>query len=178
MRNSIAKKQMNIKIQLSVFIASTALAVALPWIFHALGRVLGVGTSAGEIFLPMHLPVILAGLIAGPLAGLAAGVASPVLSFMITGMPAALMLPFITLELAVYGITSGLLSNRRMNTTLKVALVQMTGRVIRACAILFAVYALSSKVSPQIIYTSIITGLPGIAIQLLLIPSIVKKVGK
>ena len=169
------KQTHSVKTKMATVIASVILAVALPWMFHALGRVLNIGTSAGEIFLPMHFPVMLAGFLAGPAAGLTAGILSPVISFMITGMPASLMLPFIAVELAVYGAVSGVVSNVRMNGTLKVLAVQTAGRAIRAAVILFAVYALSSKVNAHIIYTSIITGIPGIALQLLIIPQLVKK---
>lgn len=169
------KQSHSIKMKAATVMASVILAVALPWMFHALGRVLNIGTSAGEIFLPMHFPVMIAGFLAGPAAGLAAGILSPVISFMITGMPVPLMLPFIAIELAAYGAVSGAVSNVRMNGTLKVLAVQAAGRAVRAVAILFAVYALSSKVNAHIIYTSIVTGLPGIALQLLTVPYIVKK---
>ena len=107
------KQTHSVKTKMATVIASVILAVALPWMFHALGRVLNIGTSAGEIFLPMHFPVMLAGFLAGPAAGLTAGILSPVISFMITGMPASLMLPFIVVELAVYGAVSGVVSNVR-----------------------------------------------------------------
>ena len=42
---------------------AVAVAVVLPQLCHLLGGQLGVGTSLGEMLLPMHLPVMLAGLL-------------------------------------------------------------------------------------------------------------------
>lgn len=85
-------------------LAAVIAAIALPQLFHMLGAVTGMGTALGQIFLPMHLPVLLVGLLAGPAAGLAAGAVSPLLSYAISGMPVLTGLPFMALELAVYGL--------------------------------------------------------------------------
>ena len=65
----------------------------------------------GEVFLPMHLPVLLAGFCLGPLFGGAVGILTPLASCLVTGMamPAPAILPFMVVELAVYGAAAGLL---------------------------------------------------------------------
>ena len=136
----------------------------------------------GETFLPMHLPVMLCGFFAGPAAGLISGAASPAISAALTGMPATAMLPFMTIELAVYGFSAGLIKNTLGTDRLmmlKVLAVQVSGRAVRAIAILLAFYVLGLKmIAPAVIWNSIIAGLPGIAIQLIIIPAAVYAVNR
>ena len=151
-------------------VIAVAAAVALPQLFHALGAVSGLGSALGETFLPMHLPVLVIGLTAGPAAGLAAGVLSPVVSFGLSGMPSSVMLPFLLVELAGYGLAAGLLARVRLNTFCKLLLVQAAGRALRCAAVLIGVYAFDSTVAVSSIWMSIVTGLPGILLQWALIP--------
>lgn len=82
-----------------------ALGVVLPIVFHAI-------PLGGRIFLPMHLPTFVAGLVLGPVPGLVVGAGSPVLSALVTGRPTVFyMIPMI-LELATYGFIAGLLRPR------------------------------------------------------------------
>lgn len=79
-----------------------ALGILLPILFHQV-------SLGGRIFLPMHIPVLLAGALIGPVSGLIVGIISPGLSFLLTGMPPALRVPLMTLELPIYGLVFGLL---------------------------------------------------------------------
>ena len=93
----------------TVTLTGTALLLALgevlPIVFHAI-------PLGGRIFLPMHLPTFVAGLVLGPVAGLVVGAGSPILSGLLTGRPTVFyMIPMI-LELATYGLVSGLLRRR------------------------------------------------------------------
>ena len=179
MKNSVLTKQtMSVKRKTLLTLAAVAASVALPWLLHAAGHVLHIGTSVGEIFLPMHIFVMVAGFVLGPAYGAVAGIASPVLSFMITGMPTALMLPFMIVELCAYGFFAGAVRNMRFNSVLKVGAVQLLGRLVKAVAILTAIGFFNSPLQAKIIYTSIIMGLPGIALQLLIVPFIVKKINE
>ena len=172
----------SIKATLIGAVISAAMAVALPQLLHMFGMVTGLGPMPGETFLPMHLPVMLCGFFAGPAAGLIAGAASPAISAALTGMPATAMLPFMTIELAVYGLSAGLIKNTLGTdrlTMLKVLAVQVSGRAVRAIAILLAFYVLGLKmIAPAVIWNSIIAGLPGIAIQLIVIPAAVYAVNR
>lgn len=174
-----AKKQLSVKAQALYTIGAVIAAVALPQIFHVMGAVSGLGTALGETFLPMHLPIILVGLLAGPYAGAVSGVLAPLISFGLTGMPSAAMLPFMMIELGVYGLTSGLLRNVRMPAIAKVLITQVSGRAVRAAAILIAVYAFNSAAVPvAVIWNSILTGIFGIVLQWALIPLIVYRLEK
>lgn len=172
-----AKPRLSVKAQTLAAAAAVAGAVAIPQIFHVLGAVSGLGTALGETFLPMHLPIILAGLLAGPYAGAAAGLLGPLVSFALSGMPGAAMLPFMMLELCAYGLFAGLLRNVKLPTIAKVLAVQIGGRAVRAGAILLAVYAFGNEsVGVAVIWTSIVTGIFGLALQWALLPLIVYRV--
>lgn len=172
-----AKQKLSIKTQTLAAIGAIASAVILPQLFHLMGAISGMGTALGETFLPMHLPIILVGLLSGPYVGAVSGLLAPLLSFALTGMPTSAMLPFMMIELCVYGLTAGLLWNVKMPTLAKVVISQIAGRGVRAVAILLAVYAFQSNAIPvAIIWNSIATGVFGLALQWALIPLAVYRV--
>lgn len=174
---SSTKSGLSVKAQTLATIAAIVGAVAVPQIFHVLGRVSGLGTALGETFLPMHLPIILVGLLAGPYAGAIAGLLGPLASFALAGMPGIVMLPFMMIELCVYGLFAGLLRNVKMPTIAKIVITQIAGRAVRAAAILIAVYALGNEsVRVASIWTSIGTGIFGLVLQWSLLPLIVYRV--
>lgn len=171
------KPALSVKTQTLAAAAGIVGAVALPQLFHVMGAVSGLGTALGETFLPMHLPVILTGLLAGPVAGAVTGLLAPLASFFLTGMPASAMLPFMMIELCIYGLVSGFLKNVKMPVFFKVLIAQIAGRAVRAGAIAFAFYVLGSTSIPvSIIWTSIAAGIFGIVLQWVLIPLIVYRV--
>ncbi len=155
---------------------SAAGAVILPQLFHIMGIAFGAGSSLGAAFLPMHIPVIIAGLIAGPFAGGIAGFVSPIVSFYLTGMPSSLLLPFMVVELCVYGITSGFIAKAKINMVFKVLIVQAAGRLAKFLAIILAVNFLSvQNISGFSVIESIVTGLPGTILQIVLAVIFVRK---
>lgn len=171
---TMEKPRLSVKVQTLAAIAAVAGAVAVPQIFHVLGATLGAGTALGETFLPMHLPILLVGLLAGPYAGAAAGLFGPLVSFALSGMPGIAMLPFMLLELCVYGLTAGLLRNIKLPVIMKVLLAQIAGRAVRAVAIFATVYGLGNEnISIASIWMSIGTGIYGIVLQWVLLPVIV-----
>lgn len=170
MTTAITRKKLSVKAQALGAVIALISAVALPQIVHVIGAASGMGTALGETFLPMHLPIILAGLLAGPYAAGIAGLFSPLVSFALTGMPTSVMLPFMMIELCVYGISAGLLRNVKLPTIAKVLIAQIAGRAVRAGAIMFGFYALGTAVKPEIILASIPAGLFGIILQLVIIP--------
>ncbi|MGN0435926.1 MAG: ECF transporter S component [Wujia sp.] len=171
------KPQLSIKTQTIAAILAVIGAVVVPQFFHVLGAISGLGTALGETFLPMHLPIILVGLLAGPYAGAVAGLLGPLVSFALSGMPGITMLPFMMIELCVYGLFSGILRNTKMPTVGKVLLTQVAGRAVRALAILAAVYLLNNEaIKVAVIWKSITAGIFGIVLQLSLLPLIVYRV--
>ena len=171
MSNSIAIIRKKAVSKSVITVAAIASAIVLPQIFHILGLASGTGTAVGAAFLPMHIPVLLAGLLGGPYAGIIAGLLSPVISFYITGMPTAAMLPFIVVELGVYGLTAGLLSQKKMNTFLKLIITQIAGRAARMVAVIAAIYVFgNTQLTMASIGTVITAGIFGIILQWSFIP--------
>ena len=147
-----------------------ALCVVLPMAFHAV-------QNAGQIFLPMHIPVLLCGLMCGWPFGFICGILGPVLSSLLTGMPPAAMLPSMAIECAAYGCVTGLcmkyIHTKKPVADLYISMViaMIAGRVLAGLAKSFI---LSPGTAPFAwVTTSLVTGIPGIVIQLLLIPLIV-----
>jgi len=148
-----------------------AIGVVLPLAFHTI-------PNAGRIFLPMHIPVLLCGLVCGFPYGLACGIITPLLANPLTGMPPAAMLPAMTVELAAYGFISSLLMRytpvKDMFARVHVSLIgaMLIGRVF--FGLVNAVIFNAGEYSMQMWLTaSFVTALPGIAIQLAVIPAVV-----
>ncbi len=172
----MVKQELSFKMQNLAAAAAIVGAVVLPQLLHLIGAFSGMGTALGETFLPMHLPVILVGLLAGTYAGAVSGFFAPLVSFALSGMPGAALLPFMMVELCVYGAAAGLLRKVKMPTFGKVVLVQIAGRGIRAVAILLGIRLFGSVIPAAIIWTSIRAGLLGIILQWILIPLIIFRV--
>lgn len=152
-----------------------AVGLILPQMFHLTGV-----PQSGIVLLPMHIPVLLAGFILGPWFGLALGGICPLLSTFMTGMPPFAILPFMMIELALYGFSSGLLFHKlslhkkKFGIYLSLLIALVLGRIGYAITLMVAGGLFNMKVnSPTAVITSAITGLPGIVIQLIIIPSLI-----
>ena len=148
----------------------SALCLVLPMAFHTI-------PNAGQVFLPMHIPVLLCGLICGWPYGGVCGLLGPLLSSVITAMPPAAMLPSMMIECCVYGFASGLLMKyvrtRYTVADLYISLVSAMalGRIVAGLA---KAWILTPGISPFAwVTTSLVAGIPGIAIQLVLMPMVV-----
>ena len=147
-----------------------ALCLVLPMAFHSV-------PNAGMIFLPMHIPVLLCGLICGWPYGGVCGLIGPLISSLITGMPPAAMLPSMMVECCAYGFVTGMLM-RHVHTKhavadLYISLVSamVVGRVVAGFA---KAWIFTPGVAPFAwVTTSLVAGIPGIAIQLVLMPMVV-----
>ncbi len=175
---SIQKREpLSIKLKAAATIIAIFAAALLPQFFHWLGAVSGAGTAPGVAFCPMHLPIILAGFLAGPVVGGVSGLLGPIVSSLISGMPPAAQVPFMSVELLGYGLAAGLLRPVKLPLFAKTLLAMIAGRVLRMAACSFAFYALgNAKMAPLGIWKSVPACLPGIVLQLVLIPLIVYRV--
>lgn len=171
MKYEMTIRARKIGINTLITVITVITAVLLPQLFHFIGGLCGLGSSFGERLLPMHLPIIFIGLYSGKYVGLAAGFLTPIISHLLSGMPKISILPFIVIELLAYGVSAGCLKDIKMAIAIKVLLIQVIGRLIRSAAILFSIYCLNnSNVNVSIITSSVVTGVWGIALQLILIP--------
>ncbi len=151
-----------------------ALCYVLPIAFHAV-------PNAGTVFLPMHIPVLLCGLVCGWPYGFACGLLGPFLSSF-TGMPPLAILPSMMVECAAYGCVSGLgmhfVRTRSTAADLYISLLaaMILGRVVSGLAksLIF-----SPGTAPFAwVTTSLVAGIPGICIQLLILPAVVLALSK
>ncbi len=147
-----------------------ALCVVLPMAFHAI-------PNAGQVILPMHIPVLICGLICGWHFGLLCGLAGPLLSSLLTGMPPVALLPSMMVELAVYGAITALMmklvNTKRLYADLYISLVtaMIIGRIAAGIVKGF-ILSRGGFTFDMWLTTHFVTALPGIAIQLALIPSL------
>ena len=150
--------------------ACIALCVVLPMAFHTI-------PNAGQVILPMHIPVLLCGLMCPWPYGLTCGLLGPLLSSLTTGMPPAAMLPSMMVECAVYGAVSGIMmrfvrtKKAWLDLYISMITAMLAGRVVAglAKALIF-----SPGTAPFAwVTTSLISGIPGILIQLVLLPILI-----
>lgn len=167
---------------------SPARNVVLAALFLALAFILPMFTGhipqIGNMLCPMHFPVLLCGFVLGGPWGLAVGFVAPLLRSVLFGMPpmfpVAIAMAF---ELATYGLVSGLMYRRVKHTlpmtyaTLLTAMV--AGRLVWG-AVRFVLAGLTGSSFPFSAFLSgaLLTALPGIVAQLILIPLIITALQK
>jgi niacin transporter len=149
-----------------------ALGVVLPLTLHAV-------PNAGSVLLPMHIPVLLCGLICGWPYGLACGILTPALSSLLTGMPPAPYLPSMLLELAAYGLSAALLLRFvRTGNDFRDLCISLVGALIAGRLVMGVLNALIFRAGSYTfqawIAASFVTALPGIIIQLIILPVIIQ----
>ena len=151
-----------------------AAGILLPVFFHGLGL-------GGAVFLPMHIPVLMGGLLLGWRQGLIIGLLTPMLSCLLTGMPPLLpALPLMTPELAAYGAAAGFCcKNLRWPVYGSLLTAMLAGRLATVLVLFCGAAALGIHLPPlAYVAASVSHGALGIAIQLVLIPLLVKKLQK
>lgn len=148
-----------------------ALALVLPFLTGQLPQI-------GNMLCPMHLPVLLCGFLLGWPWGLAVGVTAPLLRSALFGMPPLYPVALaMCLELGCYGLVTGLLYPRVRHTAADdyavLAAAMVSGRLVWGAA-RFVMAGLSGTAFPLQAFLSgaIFTALPGILLQLVLIPLI------
>ena len=154
-----------------------ALAFLLP-------MVTGHVPQVGNMLCPMHFPILLCGFVLGGPWGLAVGFVAPLLRSVLFGMPP--MFPIavsMAFELAAYGLVSGLVWRRVKHTLpmMYAALVtaMVAGRLVWG-AVRFVLAGLTGSSFPFSAFLSgaLLTAVPGIIAQLILIPLILTALQK
>lgn len=154
-----------------------ALGIVLPFLT---GQIQGIG----KMLLPMHIPVLLCGFVCGAPYGLAVGLIVPLLRSVLFGMPVlfptAVSMAF---ELAVYGCVTGILYRRlpKKNYMIYIALLgaMIAGRVVAGVANMILYGVQGEGYSLQMFMAGMfLNAVPGIVLQLVLIPVIVMLLGR
>lgn len=148
-----------------------ALGIVLPIFAHMLGL--------GNNILPMHIPVLICGFVCGWPFGLVVGFVTPLISSLFTGMPplfpVAVAMAF---ELAAYGFMAGILYKMlpKKNLFIYFSLIvsMIFGRIIWGTS-MFLILGLGGKTFTWAAFIggSFIGAVPGIIIQIILVPIII-----
>lgn len=150
-----------------------AAALVLPVFFHIV--------RLGHVFMPMYLPLVTLAFFVPPRAAAATALLVPPLSGAVTGMP-----PFyppialvMALELALMAALIGWLRGRlpRLSTVATLALVLVVGRFASA-ALFYGIAAVMHLPAGFVAGISLLSGWPGLALMLVVVPQIVRAVGQ
>ncbi|MCL6580098.1 MAG: ECF transporter S component [Firmicutes bacterium] len=146
-----------------------ALALVLPTVFHLFG--------AGKVFLPMHIPIFLAGFMVTPWVAGVVGLVAPLLSSVLTGMPplSPPVAQVMAAELAVYGLATAFLYRATRRVILSWILAAFAGRLAAGLAGAGVLPLLGLQGTPLLypLTTAVVAGLPGLALQAVLVPGVV-----
>ena len=138
----------------------------------------------GAMLCPMHIPVLLCGFICGWPWGLAVGLIAPLLRSLTLGMPplfpTAVCMAF---ELAAYGAVAGLLHQvlpkKKRSIYLSLLAAMLAGRLVWGAAMLICLGVQGSSFSfSAFLSGAILNAIPGIIIQIILIPILVMVLDK
>ena len=150
----------------------SALGIALPRIFHVLA-----GQSAGAKFLPMHIMVLVAALVFGITSATFVAGSSIVFSYLLTGMPSIERLPYMLIELVIYGVLLALF-NKKFNSYISLIITMILGRLIYWGVLFVSVNVIGLKAYGISVIESVKMGIPGLIIQLLFVPLIAMLIKK
>ena len=138
--------------------------------------------AVGAMLCPMHIPVLLCGFLCGWQWGLTVGAVAPLLRSLTMGMPVLFPSALcMSLELATYGAVSGLmmrlLPRKQWSVYASLLTAMLAGRLIWGCAM----FALMGLGGGSFGFSAFLAGaftnaIPGIIIQIVLIPVIVHRV--
>ena len=150
----------------------SALCLVLPMAFHSI-------PNAGQVFLPMHIPVRLCGLICGWQYGALIGAILPLLRFVLFGMP--MLYPnalAMSVELCVYGLAVGFIygmfkKQGLIPVYISLIVSMILGRVAwgGSMTVLLSMRD-SAFTASAVLAGAVLNAIPGIILQLLLIPAI------
>ena len=135
--------------------------------------------ALGQALLLMHIPVLLCGVLVGPRYALLIGLLLPVTRWFLVGMPPLMPIGLaMTFELGTYGLIIGLLYNKLPKSIplLFVSLIgaMLAGRVAWAAAMVVIAGLTEHNFSFAAFTTgAFVAALPGIVLQLLVIPTII-----
>lgn len=165
-------KKKNATLNLALSAMFLAMAFVMPFLTGQIPQI-------GSMLCPMHIPVILCGYICGAPWGLVVGAVAPLLRSLTLGMPPLFPVAFaMAFELAVYGFMSGLLyrvlPKKKINIYVSLILSMIAGRLVWG-AVQFCCMGLdATKFGFSAFWAgAVVNALPGIIIQLILIPVII-----
>lgn len=139
----------------------------------------------GNKLLPMHLPIFICGFLCGWKYGMITGFITPLLRCMLFSMPAPIKAICMAFELATYGFASGFLyrktAHSKFQTYISLLGSMVAGRVVWGIVSRF-VYGITQSAFTWKMFLggALLNAIPGMILQIILIPIIVlalKKAG-
>lgn len=162
--------------------------LTLSAMFLAIGLLLPFVTGQiqviGNMLLPMHIPVLLCGLICGWQYGAAVGFIVPLLRHVMFGMPPMPNAISMTFELATYGLVIGLVyGHSRWKCVIAVyrslLIAMLAGRLVWGAVQAAILGFTGSGFTFQMFLSgAFLTAIPGIILQLILIPVVMIALGR
>lgn len=165
-------KKQNTTVNLALAAMFLTLAFVMPFLTGQIPQI-------GSMLCPMHIPVILCGYICGAPWGFLVGAIAPLLRSFALGMPPLFPTAFsMAFELAVYGLMSGLLyrllPKKKTSIYLSLVISMTAGRLVWGIVQFFCMGLDTSKFGFSAFWAgAVVNALPGIAIQIVLIPIII-----
>lgn len=162
-------------------VTSAAVCLALAQVLPLLT---GQIPSVGNMLCPMHFPVLLCGLVCGSGYGALVGFAAPLLRFLLFGAPTVFPRGVVmALELATYGAASGALRRWLPKTLpyLYASLIgaMVAGRLVYGAAHTVIALLINSEFPLSVFFAGAVgEALPGIALQILILPPLTRAVEK
>lgn len=156
--------------------------LVLSALFLAIGLVLpfltGQIPEIGQMLCPMHIPALLCGFICGAPYGLAVGFICPLLRSLLFGMPP--MFPYaiaMAFEIGTYGFFAGFFYRRLGDNGFGIygslVISMILGRLVWGAArLLLAFIDINPFTSTMFIAGALLEAIPGIILQLVLIPAL------
>ena len=149
--DAVSFKDMRLYMLTVIFVAGN---IVLPWICH-------VVPNGGRIFLPIFFFTLIASYKFGIRAGLATAILSPLANFILTGMPAAAMLPSVLIKSILLAAAAAYCAAHFKKVSL----------LLLAAAVVFyqaagAVFDFALFHNAAAVFLSVKTALPGLLIQI------------
>lgn len=156
--------------------------LTLSAVFLALGLVLPFFTGQiheiGNKLLPMHIPVLICGFVCGWKYGLLVGFITPLLRSFCFGMPVPIKAIGMAFELATYGAVIGILYHKLPKNKFRIYIsllaAMIAGRLVWGIASIAIHGVTKSTFTWQMFMgSSFLNAIPGIIVQLVLIPILI-----
>lgn len=162
---------MNTTKRLTISAVLLALGLILPFLT---GQIQEIGNK----LLPMHLPILICGFVCGWKYGLMTGFMTPLLRCILFSMPLPVNAFCMAFELAAYGAVSGLIYKKTNASKLRIYIsllsAMISGRIVWGCVSILVYGITKSTFTWQMFLGgALLNALPGMIVQLVLIPIII-----
>lgn len=153
------------------------LALVLPFLTGQIQQI-------GNALCPMHIPILLCGFFCGPWYALAIGFVAPLLRFFLFGMPPIMPIGIsMCFELATYGLVAGLmyknLPKKKPSIYIALIVAMIAGRIVWGVSrVVLLALGKSEFGWAAFMSGAFFTAIPGIILQIVLIPILVMILGK